>query len=395
MQHGDYTDSAREYIARGRFDSFARPATGADSLHAWEMAMVIRKKLAPQRALVEQMMRGKDVHERGTLSKRELLQVPPPPPPRTKWTRRVPHPVLIGHASSLTLGQVLRNFEVFVTHAMLDEALAYVRFDPAAERVDYMRFLLALCVTPLPHQVCRRAPPPLRTNRTRRVLHPVLIGHATAPPGRRGDDAGGPARRGARAGAAPAAEHGPERESDCAGVPPPPPPSLLLPLPMSLLYTNGHRRATGCSRGGASRRRAQGPGAAAGRGLGSRSGSRRPRRLLGCRTPWATRCDAAPPPRSVLPCARARARVCVCVCVTLRLSGRGHAQWDAVAHAFTIEQQRLGQSRVPQVPARARRAGRAPAGGEAREARGPWRRVRFPGALWEESATRRATALPE
>ena len=25
---------------------------------------------------------------------------PPPPPSRTKWTRRVPHPVLIGHASS-------------------------------------------------------------------------------------------------------------------------------------------------------------------------------------------------------------------------------------------------------------------------------------------------------
>jgi hypothetical protein len=27
---------------------------------------------------------------------------PPPPPPRTKWTRRVLHPVLIGHAASLT-----------------------------------------------------------------------------------------------------------------------------------------------------------------------------------------------------------------------------------------------------------------------------------------------------
>jgi hypothetical protein len=27
---------------------------------------------------------------------------PPPPPPRTKWTRRVPHPVLIGHAASTT-----------------------------------------------------------------------------------------------------------------------------------------------------------------------------------------------------------------------------------------------------------------------------------------------------
>ena len=28
--------------------------------------------------------------------------VPEAPPPRTKWTRRVPHPVLIGHAASLT-----------------------------------------------------------------------------------------------------------------------------------------------------------------------------------------------------------------------------------------------------------------------------------------------------
>ena len=27
--------------------------------------------------------------------------VPPPPSPGTKWTRRVPHPVLIGHAASL------------------------------------------------------------------------------------------------------------------------------------------------------------------------------------------------------------------------------------------------------------------------------------------------------
>jgi hypothetical protein len=25
-----------------------------------------------------------------------------PPPPHTKWTHRVPHPVLIGHAASLT-----------------------------------------------------------------------------------------------------------------------------------------------------------------------------------------------------------------------------------------------------------------------------------------------------
>ena len=34
-----------------------------------------------------------------------------PPPPRTKWTRRVPHPVLIGHAASLSQvqGEQLRE----------------------------------------------------------------------------------------------------------------------------------------------------------------------------------------------------------------------------------------------------------------------------------------------
>ena len=32
----------------------------------------------------------------------QVCPPPPPPPPRTKWTRRVPRPVLIGHAASLT-----------------------------------------------------------------------------------------------------------------------------------------------------------------------------------------------------------------------------------------------------------------------------------------------------
>ena len=36
-----------------------------------------------------------------------LAQPPPPLPPRTKWTRRVPHPVLIGHASSHQAGVAL------------------------------------------------------------------------------------------------------------------------------------------------------------------------------------------------------------------------------------------------------------------------------------------------
>ena len=34
---------------------------------------------------------------------------PPPRPPRTKWTRRVPHPVLIGHAASLGRYAVARG----------------------------------------------------------------------------------------------------------------------------------------------------------------------------------------------------------------------------------------------------------------------------------------------
>ena len=34
---------------------------------------------------------------------RGVASLPPPPPPfRTKWTRRVPHQVLTGHAASLT-----------------------------------------------------------------------------------------------------------------------------------------------------------------------------------------------------------------------------------------------------------------------------------------------------
>ena len=32
---------------------------------------------------------------------RRASRQPPPPPPRNEWTRRVPHPVLVGHAASL------------------------------------------------------------------------------------------------------------------------------------------------------------------------------------------------------------------------------------------------------------------------------------------------------
>ena len=38
----------------------------------------------------------------GKKQKTTTVTPPPPPLPRTKWTRRVPYPVLIGHAASLT-----------------------------------------------------------------------------------------------------------------------------------------------------------------------------------------------------------------------------------------------------------------------------------------------------
>ena len=69
---------------------------------------------AEMAALVE-ALRGGEGAPLGALGRRKLCAAarlgvepppfPPPPPspaPRTKWTRRVPHPVLIGHAASLT-----------------------------------------------------------------------------------------------------------------------------------------------------------------------------------------------------------------------------------------------------------------------------------------------------
>ena len=56
------------------------------------------------REIVATLRKGTFFGENTLISGEEtrVFTVPPPPAPRTKWTRRVPHPVLIGHAASLT-----------------------------------------------------------------------------------------------------------------------------------------------------------------------------------------------------------------------------------------------------------------------------------------------------
>ena len=97
----------------------------------------------------------------------------PPPPSRTKWTRRVPHPVLIGHAASLTqVGGGRRTPGGGAGPAERESVLAA----PGAR-------LTAPALQPgLAPPPGHGRPPPThtRTKWTRRVPHLVLIGHAAS-----------------------------------------------------------------------------------------------------------------------------------------------------------------------------------------------------------------------
>jgi hypothetical protein len=81
---------------------------------------------------------------------------PPPPPPRTKWTRRVPHPVLIGHAASHTS----------IVHLNVQHKCC--TFSPSRR-------------PPPPPVLLDTSRPSSRTNWTRLVPPPVLNGHASRP----------------------------------------------------------------------------------------------------------------------------------------------------------------------------------------------------------------------
>ena len=77
----------------GSWERLMQPWTGADE-REWGMEPT---GLIPQ--LEDMTLEDLDNEH---VAERKMVRPIPPPPPRTKWTRRVPHPVLIRHAASLS-----------------------------------------------------------------------------------------------------------------------------------------------------------------------------------------------------------------------------------------------------------------------------------------------------
>ena len=119
------------------------------------------------------------------------------PPPRTKWTRRVPHPVLIGHAASppRTNRTCCVPHPVLIGHAASLTSDGYPSegdiagiaadfYNDNADGVINDRFRQGGPGNPVVQDFgtpeYASPPPPSRTKWTRRVLHPVLIGHAAS-----------------------------------------------------------------------------------------------------------------------------------------------------------------------------------------------------------------------
>ena len=121
----------------------------------------------------------------------------PPPHPRTKWTRRVPHPVLIGHASSLTpyySDATLEPAPRWRTRATCSRPSARRTRPSALQPRTRARSRRTLSPASSPRAPSAPPPPPPpsyqvdtprpphRTKWTRRVPPIVRIGHAASPP---------------------------------------------------------------------------------------------------------------------------------------------------------------------------------------------------------------------
>ena len=85
---------------------------------------------------------------------------PPPPPPRTKWTRRVPHPVLIGHDRAGACAQAIENEAQSAAYVALRKLLYPGKCGYAAETGGLMADIRTLTVEKI--RACGpecRAPP--------------------------------------------------------------------------------------------------------------------------------------------------------------------------------------------------------------------------------------------
>jgi hypothetical protein len=72
------------------------------SLPSSQVARVVRRALRPVEAAAAQVARRAHAAQLRDAREAAYREAYAPPPSRTKWTRRVPHPVLIGHAASLS-----------------------------------------------------------------------------------------------------------------------------------------------------------------------------------------------------------------------------------------------------------------------------------------------------
>ena len=100
-------DDVAEALAHVRLDGHTAEPGGAPAAQGLTRADAFRAARAARAG--QAAAGGRARPAAGTpaqrLAARGLGTAPPPPPPppfRTKWTRRVPHPVLIGHAASLS-----------------------------------------------------------------------------------------------------------------------------------------------------------------------------------------------------------------------------------------------------------------------------------------------------